>query len=98
VALIYEIGKRARTELTEYGPKIVEFLWRLAIPGEQNIDKVLINQAAVAIPEIIRNWDNNTKVIYIKRLIESLRNVSNIGLCYQYRIKRATFVSKFLLE
>jgi hypothetical protein len=32
VDLVYEIGKRARSGDSEYGHKVVEYMWRLALP------------------------------------------------------------------
>jgi hypothetical protein len=81
VDLVYEIGKRARSGDQEYGHKAIEYMWRLAIPQVDSIDKVLVNKASIAITDIIKTWDNSHKITIFKRIIESLKNNQEGFLC-----------------
>jgi hypothetical protein len=46
-------------------------MWKLAFPSE-DIEKVLINMAALAVDEIIKSWDNSYKLPIISRILQSL--------------------------
>ena len=41
----------------------------------RSIDKALVNQAVLALCDIIKNWGNDQKLLYIERIIKNLQNV-----------------------
>ena len=40
------------------------------------MDKVLVNAAAVNFTEIIKNWENHHKIVFVNRILETLKKVS----------------------
>jgi hypothetical protein len=46
-------------------------MWKLALSNE-NIDRVLINTAAMALTDIIKNWENTYKIVQVEKIINAL--------------------------
>jgi len=80
VQLVHEIGRRAMSGDCSYGQKAIDYMWKLAIPSE-DIDKVLINYAALAITDIVKNWDNTYKLPIVELILNSLASHKEGYLC-----------------
>lgn len=55
-------------------------MWKLTIPSE-DVDKVLINYAAIALTDIVKNWQNSFKLTLINRILEALKRNQEGYLC-----------------
>lgn len=77
---MHEIAKRAVTGESDYGHKAIDYMWKLAIPSE-DVEKVLINYAAIALTDIVKNWENSYKLPLVQRILNSLQANKEGYLC-----------------
>lgn len=74
IELLSELAKNERGDSNEQKMISLEFLWNFLFNRQTELkDKVLANKAANGIPDILKKVDNEIAYVYVKQLVDNLR-------------------------
>lgn len=74
IELLNELAKNERGDGIEQKMISLEFLWNFLFNRQNELkDKVLANKAANGIPDILKKVDNEVAYVYVKQLVDNLR-------------------------